>query len=541
MELWGLQNYKTLIIDDYYDMRIMLQDMVFSLGAVDVSMAKNGEEAITLMNSTSYDIILCDYNLGHGKDGQQILEEAKYKKLIRNSSVFMMITAENTAQRVIGAMEYLPDAYLSKPFTKATLRTRLRKLLESKEAYKDILKSIEQEQFDQALHFINKACSYNSRHRYPLLKIKGELYIKLGRYVDAEQFYEDILEERELVWALLGLGQVYYYTDRYSNAVDLFEQIIEQNEYFMVAYDWLAKTLDKLGNQRRTKQILLQATKKSPKAIFRQRHLGNVCLQLNDYPTSETAFQNAIEFGRHSCFKNASDYTKLTTSLLEQGKVDEALKITKQLNQDFPSDKHADLIAEIIESSAHLSAQAIDKAIVNIEKSISLFKSNHEILDHENAITLANNCLKANKPDYAELVFAHVLRNNHDDQTLIKQIQTMFNAVNLENRGNSLIESICNEIVQINNEGVSLAEQGKYQQSIELFIQAANAMPQNILINLNAVRSILLNINENPEEINMLKLAKKYLDQAANIDDQNEKYLSLYKAYDSLAGSQQIN
>lgn len=535
MELWGLQNYKTLIIDDYYDMRLMLHDMLCSLGAVDISMAKNGEEAITLINSNSFDIILCDYNLGEGKDGQQVLEEAKHKKLISNSAVFMMITAENTAQRVIGAMEYFPDDYLSKPFTKSTLRTRLRKLLETKDAYKDILKCIEKDDYDNALEFINKASSFQSRHRYPLLKIKGELFIKLERYVEAEQLYEEILDQRELIWALLGLGQVYFHTDRYSDAVELFEQIIEQNENYMAAYDWLAKTLERLGNQRRTKEVLLLATRKSPKAVSRQRHLGDVSTRLDDYQTSEMAYQNAVEYGRHSCFKSTNDYSKLSSTLLKQGKSVEALKVSEKLCADFPNDKQAHLIAVVLESSAHLANGDPELAAENIEKSIAEFKNNPKQLSTENSLMLAQNCLQINKPEYTEFLAEYLLRNNHDNQKLIKQIQAVYTSAGLEEKGKMLIDMTCQEIVHINNQGVSLAEQGQYTESIELFIQAANAMPDNMLINLNTARSILLNISENQGQSQSLTLARKYLDRAAKIDDQNEKYLSLSKAYDTLA------
>ena len=65
----------------------------------------------------SYDIVLCDYNLGAGQDGQQLLEELRYRHKLKNTSLFVMITAESSRDMVLGALEYLPDDYLTKPIT----------------------------------------------------------------------------------------------------------------------------------------------------------------------------------------------------------------------------------------------------------------------------------------------------------------------------------------------------------------------------------------------------------------------------------------
>ena len=127
-----LSNKRFLIIDDFGDMRTMIRHMIESYGATEIDMASNGKEAVRLMARHRYDIVLCDYNLGEGQDGQQILEEARHRRLIGLAALFIMITAENTSQMVMGAVEYYPDDYLSKPFNKLVLKTRLERLLARK-------------------------------------------------------------------------------------------------------------------------------------------------------------------------------------------------------------------------------------------------------------------------------------------------------------------------------------------------------------------------------------------------------------------------
>ena len=120
---------KVLIIDDFPNFCSALRTMVQSFGCEHIEFVLHGEDAIRAMSKTRFDIILCDYNLGEGKNGNDVLEEAKHHHILKSSALFMMITAENSAEMVRGALEYQPDDYLTKPFTKEVLLNRLQRLL----------------------------------------------------------------------------------------------------------------------------------------------------------------------------------------------------------------------------------------------------------------------------------------------------------------------------------------------------------------------------------------------------------------------------
>ena len=64
-----------LVIDDFADMRSMLRSMLVAYGVTNIEMVGNGKDAIKMLAKKTYDVVLCDYNLGEGKDGQQVLEE----------------------------------------------------------------------------------------------------------------------------------------------------------------------------------------------------------------------------------------------------------------------------------------------------------------------------------------------------------------------------------------------------------------------------------------------------------------------------------
>lgn len=91
-----------LVIDDFGDMRTMIKGLLRWLGTNDIYAARDGKATVGLMEKRGYDVVLCDYNLGVGKDGQQVLEEARKRQLINIATVFVMITAENSRDMVMG-------------------------------------------------------------------------------------------------------------------------------------------------------------------------------------------------------------------------------------------------------------------------------------------------------------------------------------------------------------------------------------------------------------------------------------------------------
>ncbi|MFM8454207.1 MAG: response regulator, partial [Gammaproteobacteria bacterium] len=60
-----------LVIDDLPDFRAAVKRMLEAFGASEVDVIASGDDALSNLEQKTYDIIVCDYNLGDGKDGQQ--------------------------------------------------------------------------------------------------------------------------------------------------------------------------------------------------------------------------------------------------------------------------------------------------------------------------------------------------------------------------------------------------------------------------------------------------------------------------------------
>ncbi|MBV5270813.1 MAG: response regulator [Afipia sp.] len=97
---WAEKRY--LLVDDFVGIRQLLRESLRNLGAKHIDQAASGGEAMVLLGKTRYDVVLCDYNLGDGKNGQQVLEEARLRNLLLPSSVWLMVSAEKSVESVMG-------------------------------------------------------------------------------------------------------------------------------------------------------------------------------------------------------------------------------------------------------------------------------------------------------------------------------------------------------------------------------------------------------------------------------------------------------
>ena len=117
----GYYKMHALIVDDFENFRGTLYKMLLDLGIGNADSAASGEEALRFCKARSYDLILCDNNLGKGKSGQQVLEELRSTNNPCSDSLFILVSAENSKGTIMAAYDYEPDAYLAKPITPKAL------------------------------------------------------------------------------------------------------------------------------------------------------------------------------------------------------------------------------------------------------------------------------------------------------------------------------------------------------------------------------------------------------------------------------------
>ncbi|MBF0542419.1 MAG: response regulator [Nitrospirae bacterium] len=535
MEL-DLRNKKILLVDDFSEFRFSVKKMLQSGGAANIDDVSNGEDAIDRMSRKNYDIILCDYNLGQDKkDGQQILEEAKHRGFLKTSTLFIMVTAENTMDMVMGAIEYQPDDYMTKPFTKEVLNNRVSKLLEKKHVLKDIEKAVSREDYKRAIALCDAQLAANPKNAMELFRIKSDALLSLGQYDDAINILEKVLSSRDLPWARLGIGKIYFQKKNYIEAKEHFQEIIGNNKAYMEAYDWLSKTLVELGDQQSAQKTLEEAVALSPKAILRQRALGELALKNNDHDTAEKSFKKSVAMGKTSIYKSAKDYTGLAKTVMNAKKnpVD-ALTILKDAEKDFQLNPEVMMQTAAMEGVIYKKIGHEGKAKEAIDKASALMEEHGAKVSPDVAMDVAKSFFDVGETEKGQKVMHDIVQNNHDDEAILKKVQDAFDDANLKDVGKEMIASTKQEIIKINNEGVNLVKKGMLVEAIEVFDKAADGLPQNKIVNANAAQALIMIIQKNGKNDKYIYQCKKYLDRLRKIDPNYPKFQQLVKIFGEL-------
>jgi CheY-like chemotaxis protein len=291
--------------------------MLSSFGAQQVDLASSAEDALTKCRYDFYDVILCDYNLGIGKNGQQILEELRIRKRLKHTHLFIMITAETAKDVVLGAREYQPDAYIAKPITRTVLEQRLGQLLIQQCSLKAINKEIDLENYPKAITLCHQKLEEKTKYQSWCMQTLAKLYIKVGDLANASSIYKAALASRELPWARIGLAHVLNLEHKHQEARQCFEQVIRSNPNLVEAYDGMSETCLRLGLAQEAQLALTQATALSPRMVPRQEKLGGLCLQNNDIENAANAFRMAVQYAENSVHDKPDHYLNLGRCLSE--------------------------------------------------------------------------------------------------------------------------------------------------------------------------------------------------------------------------------
>ncbi|MBB1076771.1 response regulator [Rhodoferax sp. 4810] len=521
-----LQQANTLIVDDFQSMRTMLRDFVKSMGMTRVDTACHGKDAISHLAESRYDIVLCDYNLGPGANGQQVLEEARARNLIGVSTIWVIVTAEKTADMVMGAAEIKPDDYLLKPINQVLLQSRLEKLIARKQALGAVETAIRAKDFGAALAQCDLLLRMQSANTHEVLRIKSDLLQTLGDFDAARAVYESVLAQRSVAWAKTGLGKVLFYTGDCAGAIVLFEQVLTENQMYIEAADWLAKTHEALGDTVRAQQVLQDAVKLSPNSPLRQKKLGDTALKNGELDVAQAAFEKNIKISEFSAHKSPAVYARLAELLVDKGESQEALNVLKRSKTDFRYNSPAALQTAAAESRIYQKLGQTDKAQAALASAEQLATQMGDKLSPELMVELARSQLKLGQKDKACQLLGQVVKNDHENAQLSSEIEAIFDAENLAGEGQALIQASRQEVIDINNQGVMLAKQGQFQQGALLLREAVKKLPSSEVMLVNLCGLLIAQMTKSGYTDTLAFEARELLDRVHTLNPGNKKFYS---------------
>jgi tetratricopeptide (TPR) repeat protein len=487
---WADKNY--LVVDDFIGVRQLLRESLRSLGARNIDQASSGGEAMGLLARVRYDVVLCDYNLGDGKNGQQVLEEARVRNLINPSTVWMMVSAEKSVESVMGAAEHQPDAYLIKPITEGVLLTRLNRVWHKKQVFRQIDQAYAEKDYLRAAKACDEQIALSRTHEIDLLRMKARLFEKSGEPGKAREVYEQVLEQREYQWARAGIAKIRMANGEYEQARQLFQGVIAENRYYIDAYDQLATTYHHMGRQEEACAILERAAKLSPNSVPRQRSLGQIALRIGNTQLAEKAFRKCIAIGEYSVLKSPDAYLGLARVRGQKNDPKEAQQLLQAALREFTAEyPDLPLRAKITEGLVYHESGDYRRARKAGDELEELLKTSPERPDVPTCLELATLLFSVGVKDAPVELLCYVIRNNHDNALLLDEVQQIFDKARMGDEGQELIRQSKKEATDLMNQGVLLWKTGKLVPAVEWMRDARKAVPNNQRILFNAAQIII--------------------------------------------------
>src|SRR5262244_3812985 len=125
-----------LVVDDIEDNRFALSRRLARQGYLNVTTAADGRQALDLLNSRPFDLVLLDIMMPN-VNGYEVLSAMRADERLRHIPV-IMISAVDEIDSVIRCIELGAEDYLPKPFNPTLLRARVGACLERKRLHDQV-------------------------------------------------------------------------------------------------------------------------------------------------------------------------------------------------------------------------------------------------------------------------------------------------------------------------------------------------------------------------------------------------------------------
>lgn len=479
-----LRGSEVLLVEDFEAMRSVLKGLLLRCGTQHVDTARDGREATAMLSAKRYDIVMCDYNLGDGKNGQQLLEEARLKHWIGPATVWLMITAEKTSIMVSAAAEEAPDDYLLKPITESMLQSRLLKLVERKAALAGIAAAMKAQDWRRALQLCEEQIAGGSKSLAEVLKLKAQLHQKLDEWPKARAVYEGVLQRGPIPWAKLGLAQVLLQAKELESAQALLQDTVREHPQYLEAYDELAGVLSSQGQGEQQVALLERAVNLSPNSAHRQSALGVAALARDQRDIAARAFSRAIKLTEHSAIESLEPFLGMARMHTEAGNPGEAQKLVATMAQRYSS-HDAQLLAKAEQVRA-LQAQGDKAGAARLAAELVTLSADESSPGAaDTAARIAETLIEAQQPDAATALLQHVTRNNYDNERLLQRTQRAFERLGLGAAGGELVAAARREATNAMKDSMRLMAEGDPQAALESLRSARTSMPRNARVQLN--------------------------------------------------------
>ncbi|TFW11406.1 response regulator [Massilia arenosa] len=521
----GLEGLSALIIEPHAGMRSSIHNMLNLCGLTKIEHANSSNTAIKLLQLKQFDMILCEYDLEGGQDGQQLLEDLRHHKLISLATMFFMVTAEGNHSKVVSAAELAPTDYILKPFTADRLLERIARALEKRNAFIPVYNLMEQGLQREAIDACIEGMKANPRFAIDFLRLRAELHMFLGEPHEAEPIYQQLVEAKAIAWARLGLAKTLYMRERYAEAQTMLSDLVESNKKFVDAYDWLAKTHAAIGDMQKSQEVLSNAVSVSPHAVRRLRKLGEVALETGDVDTAEKTLKQVVSKAKYSEFRDPEDHVKLVQTLVKKGDPVAAAAVIRDLDRSMGGQKNTNVCSAVASAMVHEYTGNEERLNEALTQALAACKDAVGLSDGVK-LELVRTCLDNNMEEGAAEVVREVMRNAPNNAAMSKAMAVLEKAGRAE-LATTLAQQARQEVVDLVASGANKAKEGDYRGAVQMMVEAVNKLPDNPTVVFNAAVAVLKCLENMGWEERLGQYALSLIDTVRRLDPLNPKLSAL--------------
>lgn len=498
-----------LIADDFSNFRATVGTMLGKLGSYHIDTANNGADVLDKCQRRVYDLILCDYDLGPGRNGQQVLEELRFKNLLPRSSLFVLVSADAAKDVVMAAYDCEPDDYLMKPITAQMLEQRVTRLLRRRHAMASVYSALDIDDRRRAMAFLIDLSTTDNRHARVAQKMLGEVFIAEGELHKAERLYTKVLELRPVDWARLGLARVKHLQGELAVAGSWLEKIVKDNPLYLPAYDVLANNWEQLGETLQVQAAVERSVAISPKSILRQKRLAQVAERNGDLGTSLQALRSTVRLGAlscHACPEDGFQFARVAATSLEkklqpaEPLVQEVVEVMSTTRQRFALTREQLSRAELI--TARLLAHG-----GKVERAKSLVEVTENQLRHTSEVPLEVDMERVQalqalgEHEQADSLLHELLQRYAYDQSALEKLDSLLaEPVSETNRA---------MIATVNREGIELYNQARFDEAIACFEKVRRIFPRHVGVHLNIVQALIGKLRAGQKDVETVNTTER--------------------------------
>lgn len=142
----------------------------------------------------------------------------------------------------------------------------------------------------------------------------------------------------------------------------------------------------------------------------------------------------------------------------------------------------------------------------------------------EVAIDVARSFFKLGQKDKACGLLQEVVKNNHENAEISKNIEALFEDHGLAAEGQALIAESRDAVVAINNQGVTLAKGGDLLGGANLLRSAAHKLPHSEVILINLCGLLIGMLSKEGKSHQIAGEARELLERVRHLNAANKNY-----------------